>query len=90
MIMGQMFQFFRKSYIWKSRYSNFYRIESKEGVIIKDVVWIGTRAIILDGVKIGENSIIAAGSVVTKDIPLFNSRKNHRQNIKIQKIFIIN
>ena len=32
-------------------------------------VWIGTGAIILPGVNIGDNSVIAAGSVVTKDVP---------------------
>ena len=32
-------------------------------------VWIGSNAIILPGVKIGDNSIIAAGAVVHKDIP---------------------
>jgi len=32
-------------------------------------VWIGTRAIILDGVKVGNGAIIAANSVVTKDVP---------------------
>ncbi|MDO8610502.1 MAG: DapH/DapD/GlmU-related protein [bacterium] len=32
-------------------------------------VWITTRCTILPGVTIGDNSIIAAGSVVTKDIP---------------------
>lgn len=32
-------------------------------------VWIGGSAIILKGVSIGDNSIIAAGSVVTKDVP---------------------
>ena len=32
-------------------------------------VWIGTRATILKGVTIGDNAIIAAGSVVTKDVP---------------------
>lgn len=32
-------------------------------------VWIGTRAIILDGVKIGNGAVVAANSVVTKDIP---------------------
>ncbi len=32
-------------------------------------VWIGSNAVILPGVTIGDNSIIGAGSVVTKDIP---------------------
>lgn len=38
-------------------------------VKIGNHVWIGTRATILKGVNIGDNSIIAAGSVVTKDVP---------------------
>lgn len=38
-------------------------------VVIGDHVFIGERAIILPGVKIGDNCIIGAGSVVTKDIP---------------------
>lgn len=36
---------------------------------IKDKAWIGFNCIILKGVTIGEGAIIAAGSVVTKDIP---------------------
>ena len=44
---------------------------SRNGVIIKDGVWVGSRSIILDGVAVGENSIVAAGSVVTKNIPPF-------------------
>ena len=36
---------------------------------INNHVWIGCNAIILKGVTIGENSIIAAGSIVTKDVP---------------------
>jgi acetyltransferase-like isoleucine patch superfamily enzyme len=32
-------------------------------------VWIGARAIIIDGVTIGDGAIIAAGAVVTKDVP---------------------
>lgn len=39
------------------------------GIEIGDNVWIGGNAVILPGVKIGSNSVIAAGSVVTKDIP---------------------
>ena len=38
-------------------------------IVIEDDVWIGARCMILKGVHIGARSIIAAGSVVTKDIP---------------------
>jgi acetyltransferase-like isoleucine patch superfamily enzyme len=36
---------------------------------IEDNVWISARAIILKNVRIGQNSVIGAGSVVTKDVP---------------------
>lgn len=42
---------------------------SKPPIIIGNDVWIGAHAIIMGGVKIGNGAIIAAGSVVTKDIP---------------------
>lgn len=38
-------------------------------VCIGDDVWIGTRSIILGGINIGTGAVIAAGSVVTKDVP---------------------
>ena len=38
-------------------------------IIIKDNVWIGMSAIILKGVTIGEGAIVAAGAVVTRDVP---------------------
>lgn len=38
-------------------------------VTIGDDVWIGQRAIILPGITIGDGAIVAAGSIVTKDIP---------------------
>lgn len=38
-------------------------------VIIRDNVWIGMNAVVLKGVEIGENSIVAAGSVVSKSVP---------------------
>jgi acetyltransferase-like isoleucine patch superfamily enzyme len=37
-------------------------------VIIEENVWIGANAVILPGVKIGKNSIVGAGSIVTKDV----------------------
>ncbi|DAZ95701.1 TPA: hypothetical protein N0F65_007107 [Lagenidium giganteum] len=39
------------------------------GIVIEDNVWIGGNAIIQPGVRIGTGSIVAAGSVVTKDVP---------------------
>jgi len=44
---------------------------SCEPVVIQDDVWVGGKSIILPGVTIGGGSIIAAGSVVTKDVPPF-------------------
>ena len=38
-------------------------------VIIKDGAWVGMNAVILKGVTIGENSVVAAGAVVTKSVP---------------------
>jgi len=38
-------------------------------VVIEDYVFIGPRAIILPGVTIGKGAIVAAGAVVTKDVP---------------------
>ena len=39
-------------------------------VVIEDNVWLGLNVTVLKGVRIGRNSVIAAGSVVTRDIPV--------------------
>lgn len=41
---------------------------NRKGVVIGDDVWVGTRAVILDGVTVGKGSIIAAGSIVNRDV----------------------
>ncbi|MBN1493545.1 MAG: acyltransferase [Candidatus Omnitrophica bacterium] len=38
-------------------------------VTIKDHVWIGGRVILLKGITVGNNAVVGAGSVVTKDVP---------------------
>ena len=38
-------------------------------IVIRRNAWIGAGAIILPGVTVGENAIVAAGAVVTKDVP---------------------
>ena len=44
-------------------------IASSQKVIIEDNVFVGVNSIILKGVRIGRNTIIGAGSIVTHDIP---------------------
>jgi acetyltransferase-like isoleucine patch superfamily enzyme len=49
---------------------------SREGISqpinIHNHVWIATRATILKGITIGEHSVVAAGAVVTKDVPAYS------------------
>lgn len=38
-------------------------------VVVEDDVWIGARAIVLKGVRIGNNAVVGAGCVVSRDVP---------------------
>lgn len=40
-----------------------------EPVVLEDQVWVGTRALILPGVRVGRGAVVAAGAVVTRDVP---------------------
>lgn len=42
---------------------------NRHGITLGDNVWLGAGVIVLPGCRIGENAIVAAGSVVTKNIP---------------------
>lgn len=46
-----------------------WNVVNSKPIIIKDNAWVGMHVIILKGVTIGEGAIVAAGSVVTKDVP---------------------
>lgn len=38
-------------------------------VVVGDDVWLGARAVVLPGVRIGDGAVVGAGAVVTKDLP---------------------
>ena len=54
---------------------DFHRVEDKAWdttgapVVLEDRVWLCNRSIVLKGVTIGHDSVVAAGSVVTRDVP---------------------
>lgn len=41
-------------------------------IIIEDEAWIAANSVIVAGVKIGKHSVVAAGSVITKDVPPYS------------------
>jgi acetyltransferase-like isoleucine patch superfamily enzyme len=41
-------------------------------IVIEDACWIGANAVVTAGVRIGRHSVVAAGSVVTKDVPPYS------------------
>ena len=67
---GRGLTIFSSNHNWRSEsclpYDN---NDIKKKVIIGDYVWFGANVTILPGVKIGNGSVVAAGSVVTKDVP---------------------
>ena len=45
------------------------RLGASKPITIEDGAWIGARAIVLKGVHVGAGAVVAAGAVVTKDVP---------------------
>ncbi len=45
------------------------KLEAALPIVIKDNVWLGGGVVVCPGVTIGENTVVGAGSVVTKDLP---------------------
>lgn len=44
---------------------------TRRGIIIEDDCWIGSGVTLIDGITVGTGSVVAAGAVVTKDVPPF-------------------
>ena len=59
------------TYPYKVKYLGLEKEESfgKGNIVVEDDVWIGYRSTIMSGVHIGKGAVVAAGSVVTKDVP---------------------
>lgn len=59
------------TYVSHNKFDDFHYIDSDSqiSVIIGNDVWVGARATILEGVTIGDGAVVAAGAVVTKDVP---------------------
>ena len=45
---------------------------SAGSIVIEDDVWLGAHVVVLPGVRIGKGAVIAAGSVVTRDVPAWS------------------
>ena len=70
--IGPFFQIWTQTGEVDCDYSDFSKVKTKFGnIVIGDSVWIGTNVVISPGIKVGNNSIIGANSVVTKDVPDF-------------------
>ncbi|CAA0084267.1 Putative acetyltransferase [BD1-7 clade bacterium] len=54
---------------WHGIYDRVSRPKEVNPIIIEDNVWLGDHCTVLKGVTIGKNSIVGAGSVVSKDVP---------------------
>jgi acetyltransferase-like isoleucine patch superfamily enzyme len=55
--------------ITDSDYHEFENSDRVSPITIGDNVWIGARAMVLKGVTIGDGAVIAAGAVITRDVP---------------------
>ena len=55
----------------KLLHSQQFEATSKGDIVVEDDAWIGYGATILSGVRIGQGAVVAAGALVTKDIPAY-------------------
>lgn len=56
-------------YVYEDKFEEYKYANDKYSVVIENDVWIGHGAKIMDGVTIGNGAIIAAGAIVTKNVP---------------------
>lgn len=61
----------KPSYVKQSKFDEFHYLNSKKRISVEigNDVWIGARATILEGITVGDGAVVAAGAIVTKDVP---------------------
>jgi acetyltransferase-like isoleucine patch superfamily enzyme len=71
LVIGQNVDVAREVRIWTLSHDPHDDLHRTIGhdVTIEDFAWIGTRSTVLPGVRIGRGAVVAAGSVVTRDVP---------------------
>lgn len=58
------------TYVTEQKFQEFKKADNEgHDVVIGNDVWIGANVLLIGGVKIGDGAIVAAGSVVTRDVP---------------------
>lgn len=72
-LMGPDVMLFTSDHVWDSDKQTYFETGIKHAPItICDDVWLGARSIILKGVTVNKGATVAAGSIVTKDVPAYS------------------
>ncbi|MDO6565142.1 DapH/DapD/GlmU-related protein [Amphritea sp. 1_MG-2023] len=70
--IGSGVNFIAENHEFSSEKDIFQQGVTRKGIKVQDDCWIGNNVVVIDGVTIGEGSVIGAGAIVTKDIPKYS------------------